>query len=68
MSGKLTLSEYRKLAVNIPYLRPFEQCCTAVPPDTFQVEPLEGRNALEVDRTCIVQCPECKKLYLTRWD
>jgi hypothetical protein len=68
MPEELALSEYRKLAVDLPHLQPFGNCCSSALLNTVYVEPLEGRNTLEVDRTCILQCPKCEKMYVSRWD
>ena len=68
MSSELSLFEYRELSKELHKLVPFSKCCDAGYPDVIHIEPLEGRNTLEVDRTCTVKCPGCGKQYLTRWD
>jgi hypothetical protein len=35
--------------------------------EPVHVEPLDGRNEAQVNRTCIVQCPECNKMYTSTW-
>jgi hypothetical protein len=62
------LSEYKEIVTNLPFIRPFKGCCSYPLVETLVVEPLAGRNPLEVDRTCVVQCPECKKIYVSRWN
>ncbi len=61
------LSEYKVLVDNLPYIKPFKGCCSSPLVVTVYVEPLAERNPLEFERTCVVQCPECKKLYVSNW-
>lgn len=68
MSTEITLSDYRKLTEILPYIQPFSPCCGDILQDTVYVEPLEGRNTLEVDRTCILKCEKCGRQYVSRWD
>jgi hypothetical protein len=68
MAEELTLSQYRKLAVDLPYIQTFGECCDKALTDTVYVEPLEGRNTLEVDRTCILKCGKCGRQYVSKWD
>jgi hypothetical protein len=68
MRTEITLSEYRKLSEGLPFKQPLEGCCEKGFLDTVYVEPLKGRNTLEVERTCIVKCPVCGRQYLSRWD
>ncbi len=63
-----TISEYQDLAMNLPFIKPFKGCCSSPLVETIHVEPLAGRNPLDFDRTCVVQCPECKKIYVSSWD
>ena len=63
-----TISEYQDLATDLPFIQPFKGCCSSPLVVTIYVEPLAGRNPLEFERTCVVQCPECKKMYVSRWD
>jgi hypothetical protein len=68
MSTEITLSEYRKHAVDLPKIKPFGTCCDETLQDAVYVEPLEGRNTLEVDRTCVLKCGKCGRQYLSRWE
>ncbi len=63
-----SLSEYENFVINLPFIKPFKGCCSSPLVETVYVEPLAGRNPFEVVRTCVVQCPECKKMYVCRWD
>lgn len=67
MSDELSLKEYRSLCVELTWIEPLQPCCTS-PMEPTQVEPLEGRNTLEIERTCIVWCPDCGNIYWSRWD
>ena len=67
LSTKISLSEYKSNIRDLAEIEPLQQCCTSFP-DIVQVEPLEGRNILEVKRSCIVQCPECGKSYVSKWE
>ena len=58
MSKELSLSEYRSLAYSLGRIKPLGVCCSNVLLEPVHVEPLEGRNEAQVNRTCIVQCPE----------
>ncbi len=64
----MTLSEYKDLADTLPPIQPLGVCCSQTVTDTVYIEPLEGRNTLEVDRTCVVECGECGRQYVSRWD
>ena len=68
MSEQLTLSEYRNIAGTLREFQPFYECCGNVMLDTIYVEPLAGRNTLEVNRTCIMECPTCNRQYVSNWD
>ena len=68
MTENITLAEYKKLCSGLPNIHPLSECCGAVLMKPTHVEPLEGRNTLEVDRTCILKCEDCGKMYLSRWD
>ena len=67
MTTETSLPEYRENISGLAEIEPLQKCCSSFP-DIVQVEPLEGRNTLEVDRSCIVQCPECGKFYVSKWD
>lgn len=67
MTEMENLSEYQDLITNLPFIQPFRGCCSSPLVETVYVEPLAGRNPLEVVRTCVVQCPECGKLYVSDW-
>ncbi len=68
MADIQSLSEYQELSMNLPLIKPFKGCCASPLVETVYIEPLAGRNPLEVDRTRIVQCPECRKMYLSKLD
>ncbi len=68
MTGNISLSEYNELVENLDFIPPFDKCCEDGDLKVVMVEPLEGRNTLEVDRSCVVQCSKCGKRYLSRWD
>ena len=68
MEEKLSLSAYRSLAYTLRPIKPLGTCCGNTLLDTISVEPLAGRSKAQVNRTCIVQCPECKKKYVSKWD
>ncbi len=68
MKEKISLSEYRSLAYSLRPIKPLGVCCSNVLLEPVHVEPLEGRNEAQVKRTCIVQCPECKKMYTSEWN
>jgi len=66
-SAPLSLEEYKKLSAGLPFAAPFSKCCDQYL-RTLHIEPLEGRNTLEVDRTCILHCTVCKKMFAGPWD
>ncbi len=68
MGKKLTLTEYRSLAYTLRPIKPLGTCCGNVLLDTIHVEPLAGRSKSVVKQTCIVQCPECNKRYVSKLD
>ena len=67
MQKKLTLTEYRSLAYTLRPIKPLDTCCGNVLLETVHVEPFAGRSEPQVKQTCIVQCPECKKMYVSKW-
>jgi uncharacterized protein with PIN domain len=67
MSEELSLEEYRSISTSLPWIEPLQVCCSS-PMEKVQVEPLQGRNTLEVERSSIVRCPDCGKKYWSRWD
>ena len=67
MPKKLSLAEYRSLAYTLRPIKPLGTCCSNVLLETVHVEPLEGRSKAQVKRTCIVKCPECSKMYVSKW-
>jgi hypothetical protein len=67
MEKKLTLTEYRNLAYTLRPIKPLGTCCGNVLLETIHVEPLAGRSKAALKRTCIVQCPECEKMYVSKW-
>ena len=68
MENNLSLSAYRSLAYTLRPIKPLGTCCGNTLLDTISVEPLAGRSKAQVKRTCIVQCPECKTKYVSKWD
>ena len=68
ITKKLTLTEYRSLAYSLRPIKPLGTCCGNVLLDTIHVEPLAGRSKSVVKQTCIVQCPECNKMYVSKLD
>jgi len=66
-STEISLSEYKLNISDLEDIEPLQKCCSSFP-DIIQVEPLENRNILEVNRSCIVQCPECHKCYVSKWE
>jgi hypothetical protein len=67
MENKLTLTEYRSLAYTLRPITPLGTCCGNVLLETIHIEPLAGRSQAAMKRTSIVQCPECKKMYVSKW-
>ena len=67
MEEKPTLIEYRSLAYTLRLIKPLGSCCGNVLLETVHVEPLAGRSKTQVKQTCIIQCPECKKMYVSKW-
>jgi hypothetical protein len=68
MGKKLTLTEYRSLAYTLRPIKPLGTCCGNILLDIIHVEPLAGRSKSVVKQTCIVQCPECNKMYVSTLD
>ena len=68
MEEELTLPKYRSLAYTLRPIKPLGTCCSNVLLETIHVEPLAGRSKAHLKRSCIVQCPECKKMYVSQWD
>lgn len=68
MTENLTLQQYQEVAVSLPFVQPLSECCGSVLAETVHIEPLEGRNTLEVDRTCMLRCKECGRMYVSKWD
>ena len=68
MEEKISLSEYRNLTYSLRPIKPLGVCCSNVLLEPVHVEPLEGRTEAQVKRTCIVLCPECNKMYTSKWD
>ena len=68
MVKKLTLTEYRSLAYTLRSIKPLGTCCSNSLLETLHVEPLAGRSKAQVKQTCIVQCPECNKMYVSKWE
>ena len=68
MEKELTLSEYRSLAYTLRPIQPLGTCCGNVLLETLHIEPLAGRPKAHLKQTCIVQCPECNKMYVSKWE
>ncbi len=68
MTNLERLSEYQKIATGLPSIQPYRGCCSSPLVETIYVEPLAGRNPYEISRTCVVQCPECGRMYVCTWD
>ena len=66
--NKITLTEYRSLAYTLRPIKPLGTCCGNVMLETIHVEPLAGRPTAHLKQTCIIQCPECKRMYVSKWD
>lgn len=64
---ELTLSEYGDMLKNCERAGVFVECCGEYC-DMTHIEPLEGRNTLQVERTCILICHTCNKRYVSRYD
>jgi hypothetical protein len=67
MEKELTLSEYRSIAYTLRPIKPLGNCCGNVLLETAHVEPMEGRSKARVKRTCILKCPTCGKMYVSKW-
>jgi len=64
----MTLAEYEKMKEEtVGTAGVFAKCCGdyLLP---IAMEPLEGRNTLKVDRTCIVKCNTCGSTYVSQYD
>ena len=68
MPETMPLEEYKELTKDLPFVQPLGECCGKPLMETVHIEPLEGRNTLEVERTCILKCSGCGKEYLSKWD
>ena len=68
MADITSLSEYESLIMDLPFIRPFKGCCSSPLVETVYVEPLAGRNPVEILRTRVVQCPECRTMYVSDWE
>ncbi len=68
MKDEISLSEYQSLAYSLRRIKPLGVCCSNVLLEPLHVEPLEGRNEAQVKRTCILKCPECDKMYMSKWN
>ena len=67
MNKKLSLTEYRSLAYTLHPIKPLVTCCSNVLLETIHEEPLENRPQALRKQTCIVQCPEWKKMYVSKF-
>ena len=67
MPKKLTFTEYRSLAYTLRPIKPLGSCCGNVLLETVHIEPMASRSKIQVKQTCIVQCPECEKMYVSKW-
>ena len=64
---QITLEEYKYKSEVLSEIEPLQKCCNATM-SIVHVEPLEGRNILEIERSCIIECPSCGKRYKSKWD
>ena len=68
MKKKLSLTEYRSLAYTLHPIKPLGTCCSNVLLETIHEEPLESKpQDHRRKKNCIVQCPECKKMYVSKY-
>lgn len=67
MTNNISLTEYNGLIENLSFLPPFDRCCEEAEMNVVMVEPLNGRNTMDVDRSCVVQCSQCGKQYVSQW-
>lgn len=67
MKKTLSLTEYRSLAYTLHPIKPLGTCCSNVLLETIHVEPLESKLQARRKQNCIVQCPECKKMYVSKY-
>jgi hypothetical protein len=65
MTKNLTLPEYRSLTYSLRKIKPLGVCCGNALLAIVHVEPLAGRKKTQVQQTCIIQCPVCKKMYIS---
>ncbi len=65
---EISLTEYNDLIRNLSFLQPLDRCCKERETNVVMVEPMNGRNTLDVDRSCIAQCSEYGKRYVSKWD
>jgi hypothetical protein len=68
MTERITLEQYRELTSSLRFVKPLADCCGKPLMETIHIEPLAGRNTLEVDRTCVLKCSVCGRMYQSRWD
>ena len=68
MTEEISLKAYQSLAYTLRPIKPLGTCCGNTLLETVSIEPLAGRSEALVNRTCIVQCPECEKKYVSKWD
>jgi len=67
MEKKLTQTEYRSLAYTLRSIKPLGMCCGNVLLETIYTEPIENSPKAHGKQNCIVQCPECKKMYVSKF-
>ena len=63
---KRILSEYRSPAYTLHPIKPLGICCSSVLLETIHEEPIESRPQARGKRNRIGQCPECKKMYVSK--
>ena len=68
MTEQITLEQYQEIISSLRVVEPLAECCGKPLTDTVHIEPLAGRNTLGADRTCVLKCSECGRLYRSRWD
>lgn len=67
VENKLILTEYRSLAYTLRPIKPLGTCCSNFLLETIYVEPIESGQQIRRKRNCIVQCPECKNMYVGKY-
>lgn len=61
------LLNYEDQSKGLSFIKPLEKCCGEYL-QVWEVEPLGGRNCMNVDRTCIVRCDKCGRKFISWYD